>query len=65
MENIHGPFYLREWAESVSKHMKGLKTKVGWQLVKQEVSLKGSLGQVQKCSDYEGPRAVERVQPKA
>lgn len=54
----------KEWAESVSKHVKVIKTKVGWQFVKQEINLKESLGQVQECSDCGGPRTVERVRPK-
>ena len=49
-----GPFYLKEWAESVFKTWNGLKPKVGWKCVKQEISLKGSLGQVQERSDYGG-----------
>lgn len=64
-EIVGTPFYLKEWTESVLKHVKGIKTKVGWHFVRQEISLKGSLGQVQECSDCGSPRAVERVRPKA
>ena len=46
-ENMHGlPFYLKIWAENVSHIWKGLKQKVGWKCVKQEISLKRNLGQV-------------------
>ena len=53
---MHGaPFYLKEWAESVSKHVKGIKNKVGWQFVKQEISLKGSLAKCKSAVIMEAP----------